>query len=217
MLVLNHWLFQDVLLWILDMAILGVNGKKLKADMNERKGQHFKHAVHCFNLVYHRRFFSPRRCKTDARGNFINNYIAAHCSLLSGRVMWLASNNSNTGLPPQTPILLSMVNLSVTSRIFPNVMLWTQWLRTVTRKYSGSVEVPVAYTMAERPALTPLALLACLLPTTSVSAIALAAAGVATSSLAAERASTIISVTLPARNPFWSAMHRSAYRIDVSL
>src|ERR1700734_1769636 len=27
-----------------------------------------KHAIHYLNLVYHRRFFSPRRCNTDARG-----------------------------------------------------------------------------------------------------------------------------------------------------
>ena len=62
------------------------------------------------------------------------------------------------------------------------------------------------YTMVERPVLPPLALLACLLPTMSASAIAAAAVGVVISSLAAERNSKIISVTLPARHPFWSAL-----------
>ena len=59
-----------------------------------------------------------------------------------------------------------------------------------------SAEVPVAYTMVERPALTPLVLHACLLPTTSVSAIEAAAAGVATSSLVAECTSQMASVIL---------------------
>ena len=78
------------------------------------------------------------------------------------------------------------------------------------------MEVPVANTMVERPALPPLVLPAFLLPTTSASEIAAIAVGVATSSLAAERASKIISVTRPARHPFWSALHRRANRIDVS-
>ena len=73
------------------------------------------------------------------------------------------------------------------------------------------------YTMVERPASPPLIPTACLLPITLASAIAAAAVGVATSSLAAERASTIISVTLPVRNRFWSALHNRATRIDVSL
>ena len=71
-----------------------------------------------------------------------------------------------------------------------------------------SAEVPVAYTMVERPALTPLVLHACLLPTTSVSAIEAAAAGVATSSLVAECTSQMASVILPAQHPFWSVMCR---------
>ena len=79
-----------------------------------------------------------------------------------------------------------------------------------------SAEVPVAYTMVELPALPPLVLTASLLPTTSDSAIAADVVEVATSSLVAERASKIISVTLPARHPFWSALRR-ANCIDVSL
>ena len=79
------------------------------------------------------------------------------------------------------------------------------------------MEVPVRYTTVEQPALTPLELTACLLPTMSASAIVVAAVGVATSSLAAERVFKTISVTLPARHPFWSVLHSRANRIDVSL
>ena len=50
--------------------------------MNERVSI-ANHAIHWLNLVYHRRFFSSRRCNTDARGmpvlfNIYNHY--AHCS-----------------------------------------------------------------------------------------------------------------------------------------
>ena len=68
--------------------------------------------------------------------------------------------------------------------------------------------------MAEQHALPPLVLIACLLPTTSASAIAETAVGVATSSLAVELASKTISVTLLARHPFWSVLRSKTNRID---
>ena len=71
--------------------------------------------------------------------------------------------------------------------------------------------------MVEQLALPPLVPTACLLPTTSAFAIAVAAVGVATSSPVAERASRTISVTLPARHPYWLALHSRANHIDVSL
>ena len=57
--------------------------------MNERKSQYCKlqHEIHFLNLVYHRRFFSPRRCNTDARGIFLKVY--HHCpSLLLTLPAW---------------------------------------------------------------------------------------------------------------------------------
>ena len=91
-------------------------------------------------------------------------------------------------------------------------------LHSVPTESTTSAEVHATYTMVERPALLPLILIACLLPTMSASAIAAAVVGVATSSPVVERASKIISVTLPARNLFWSALHRKANRtVDVSL
>ena len=78
-------------------------------------------------------------------------------------------------------------------------------------------EVPVTYTMVEPPALQLLVLTACLRLTTSASATGAVAVGAATSSLVAERDSKIISVSLPARNPFWSALLSRTNRVDVSL
>ena len=129
--VLKYWLFHIwrtflPLDWIFDhMAMLDivtvcVNGKRIKAGMNEGKSHYCKHAIHCLNLVYHRRFLSPRRCYTDARGMLFNIY--PHCPLLTvtlpGRLIWCPWNNSNVGSTTPTLMLLSMGNLSATSRIF---------------------------------------------------------------------------------------------------
>ena len=91
----------------------------------------------------------------------------------------------------------------------------TQTTGVMTRT---NAEVSAMYTMVERPALPPLVLPAYLLPKTSASAITAAAVGVATSSIAAERNSKIISasVTRLARHPFWSALPSRDERIDVS-
>ena len=179
--------------------------------MNGRKGQYCKHAIHCLNLVYHRRFFSPRRCNTDSRGMLFNMY--HHCPLLTfpGRVIWSPSNNSKTGSSTPGLRLLSSANLLATSRIFPSVMHWTQLLRYVPTESATSAKVPVSCTMVDRAALTPLVPHACLLPATSTTAIYLFAMGIAASTLplpmtveATDRASKIISVPLPALFPFGS-------------
>ena len=115
------WIFDDTAMC--DQLVNGNVGKRIKAGLNERKGQYCKHAIHCFNLVYRRCLFSPRRCITDARRGMLFN-IYHHCLLLTSpcRVTWWPSNNSNTGSPTPNPRLLSMVNLSATSRNFPNAM-----------------------------------------------------------------------------------------------
>src|ERR1700734_1769633 len=93
-----------------------------------------------------------------------------HCPLLTlpRRLIWSASNNTNAGSRTVRPILrlLTSVNAS-TSRTFPNVIHWTQVLRTVPTESTTSVEVLVPHTMVDRPALPPLVLAAYLLPTMS--------------------------------------------------
>ena len=117
-----------------------------------------KHAIHCFevNLVYHHLF-----------------------SLLVGPES--LQHRRHTCQRYFIQQLHRCPLLTLSGRviwIFPNVMHWTRRLRTVTRKLTTSVEVVYGIQCGTNC----LVLLACLLPTTLASAIAMAAAGFATSS-----------------------------------
>ena len=135
-----------------------------------------KHAIHCFevNFVYHHRFFSPRRCNTDARGILFNNYIAAHCSLcqfvwqrnlisVKQFKQWLATTGANVafhGKPVGDFSDLSKRNALDTTVTYCNTQIDNVSGGLCTIYNGGAI------------CLSALVLLACLLLTTSASAIA---------------------------------------------
>ena len=175
--------------------------------MKERSVQ-CQHAIHCFNLYYYQCFVSLGRCEPDVRGMWFS-----HCHhfymLMSLRRLsptWWPWSNSRTGSITPTQKSLTSVNPSATSPTFPSAIRWTPVLHTVADESTTYVAGPVPYTMEEQLALTHLALTACLLLTTSASAIVADAAEVAISSLPVERALIMVSVPLLVQHPFLSVL-----------